>query len=180
MFSSRRKSNISIYYSMAEFVYVLLFVSIGIAAFLYMENGKYHEEIESLKIERSQLVQTVQHLQEELEKLREKEKAQLSCDAVEGSGINNIIAVVTIKSNTSFEIMKTRNSEKRSVENVPEELTLAVLRNSIEELFSDTISFSRVNQCFLRAQLLNETNDYSLYLKYKRILQESGIAVIVD
>ena len=179
MRSHKRRPGASMYYSLAEYAYVILFLTIGISAFLHAENNRQREENEELERRLAQQHLTIQELQFELEKLREKEKAQLPCDAIEGPEIGNIVGVLTIKSTAAFEIVSVESSETRSIENIREALALAVLRDTVNEMFGELMSFADTNECFLRIRLLNETNDHSLYLKYKSALGVSGM-VIVD
>ena len=178
MFSRPRKTGTAVYYSLAEYAYVILFIAIGVSAYLFTEYQSLREDNAKLQTRIDEMTVEIEELKRQLAESKQRE-AQLPCDAIIGSGVSATIGTVTIESATSYQIYSVRTDSTKRAENISESLAIALLANDVEQLFAKSIEYAAENECFVRARLVNETNDFALFERYRTVLLNAGIAVVL-
>ncbi len=163
-----------LHYSLAEFAYILLFLSIGVLALVYVRYTTAREE-------NAELQSTVTELEDEVaflnEILAEKENAIVPCWRRPDGVIPELVGTVTIRSPGMLELEHAESGELRRLETPPEErgeiLTAELLR-----LFQDERVYAEVKNCYIRMRIVNETNDFSLFKEAAEVLKRIGVVLV--
>jgi hypothetical protein len=159
----------SLAFTQAEFAYILLFIALGALALLFLQYRAAAEE--------------VAFLLERIEKMEEKKNAAYPCWIRPDGYIPKVAGTLTIYGRDKVEIVRT--SGGRSMLLMPEEgwgtgngSRQAGIFRDVKKLFSKDTEFGSCNHCYIRVQIINKTNDYSLFLESAKVLKTLGIVVV--
>jgi len=153
------------HYSLAEFAYILFFLCIAVLAYT---GHRYALE----RQERVRLAAEVIRLTEVIARL---ENGNVPCFKKEDSPIPEFIAVITIKSRTRLTIA-CADGRVEAV-GAPLEDLPRIMEKKVAQLFARETAYRDQYGCYLRVQIVNETNDYSLYKNLSDIMRTLGIIV---
>lgn len=153
------------HYSLAEFAYILFFLCFAVLSytgFLYLRE----------KGETARLSAEVIRLTEVIARL---ENGNVPCFKKEDSPIPEFIAVITIKSRTRLTI--TCADGRVEAVGAPPEALPGIMEKKVAQLFARETAYRDQYGCYLRVQIVNETNDYGLYRNMADIMRSLGIIV---
>jgi hypothetical protein len=196
-----KKSSESLHYSLAEFAYILLFISIGIIGFVIIfynkEIEKIEGELQEVKIKLSSTLQKLDITQKELKEaneyieiLKKKEKTVPPCWSIPNSPIPKVIGELkiwmvqesevlgnaTIERMLSIEISDNNERKIRQGFIYESDITLMIVQK-INFLFDDEMNFNEQNGCYLRINLINFTNESKLSALISSELEKHNIVV---
>jgi hypothetical protein len=188
MLSRKRKESQSIYYSMTEFAYILLFLAIGISTILFFRYKNLVIELDQVQKEKEALEHDNEKLLKELKDLLKKKDAYPACSKIPDSQIPNTIARVVVDNETTYAIYNYVKSDLshekttiyRSLQNkkyIDKTQIFQKFETDIKNLFKEERQYARKNECYLLVDFENNTNDYSLFKIYKDILNENSIYI---
>jgi Tfp pilus assembly protein PilZ len=167
---SRHGGSQALVYSQAEFAYILLFIALGALSLLFLQYRAVKEE--------------VVFLLEQIEKMEEKKDAAYPCWIRPDGIIPRIAGVVVIHSDSLVEIRRS-NGGFREIRSDGENESADSGRGRRDELFTalrqmfrEDNQFATCNHCYIRVQIENRTNDYSLYLETAQVLRSLGIVAV--
>jgi hypothetical protein len=157
----------ALHYSLAEFAYILFFLSVGALVLLY---GEYRQSLAA-----------VETLREEVnflnEKLAEKENAVVPCWQRPDKTIPETVGSITIHSRTRYSILRTRDGRNEAFAAPPEERD-GMVSERLLHLFAAELAYAERRNCYIRMRILNETNDFSLYKGMAEVLVRVGVVLV--
>ena len=160
---SRRGGSPALVYSQAEFAYILLFIALGALALLFLQYRAAKEE--------------VIFLLERIEEMEEKKDAAYPCWIRPDQIIPKIAGRVVIHSADFIELTRT-NGGSREIRVVDADSRRDEVLSALRSMFREDTEFGSCNHCYIRVQVENLTNDYSLYLETAQVLRSLGIVVV--
>jgi hypothetical protein len=164
----------ALHFSMAEFSWIILFIAIGTAAFVWGRFSEASEEARTLRQEVTGLKEDINILNE---LLAEKENGVVPCWRRPEGVIPPLVGTIIIEGR--YSILVSRDSDKSAAELVLEddgrkEAIQALLR----DLFAAELSFSREKNCYLRIRIENRTDSFNFYQEAADAASKAGIIVV--
>lgn len=163
-----------LHYSLAEFAYILFFLSIGVLTLLFVRYMTAQEENAKLQLTVTELEEEVEFLNEIL---AEKENAIVPCWRRPDGVIPELVGTITINSPVEMELEHAGNGELRRIETPPEERT-EILTGELLRLLRDERVYAEVKNCYIRMRIVNETNDFSLFREAAEVLKRIGVVLV--
>ncbi len=161
-------------FSLAELAFLLLFLSIAAAGYLYGQWQQEAQRVESLygdlravAAERSVLA----------ERLAEKEHAAVPCWSCPGSTVPKISGTVTLVGPETFSVSKSATGESVTLQADRSTYT-SRMRTVLRRMFAGELAYSGKKNCYLRMHIENKTNSFTLYRHTSEILQELEIVIV--
>lgn len=163
---SRRGSD-ALHYSLAEFAYILLFLSFGALVLIAGRYGRAQEEIRALKEE-------VNFLNEIL---AEKENAVVPCWRRPDQTIPEIVGTITIHGATRFTLQRSRDNAVEAFA-ATEGRRDTIMQERLTALFQEERAYAEAKNCYIRMRIVNETNNFGLYKGMAEVVARLGIVLV--
>jgi hypothetical protein len=161
-------------FSLAELAFLLLFISIAAAGYLY---GQWRQEAERAGALYGELRAAASERSVLAERLAEKENAAVPCWSCPGSTVPKISGTVTILGPETFAVRRSATGESITLQ-ADRSTYSARLKTVLRRMFAAELAYSGRKNCYLRMHISNETNSFDLYQRAAEILQELQIVVV--
>ncbi|WP_319561456.1 hypothetical protein [Marispirochaeta sp.] len=169
-----KRGSDAMHYSLAEFAYILFFLSVWAALLLYGRYQAVTVQYQSAREEISRLTEEVNYLNEVL---AEKENAVVPCWRRPDKTIPEVAGVITIHSSTIYTLTRIPGKDRDAFA-APLETRDMILKTRTEAFFREEITYAREKNCYIRVRIENNTNDFSVYKGMAQILAGLGIVVV--
>lgn len=178
--TAQRRSD-AMLYSLSEFAYILLFLSMGAAVLLYGRSVRAEREAEELTVRVAELQGEVEELTTEVnflnELLAEKRYGVVPCWKRPEGVVPPVAGTVTI--NFSDEFVLKRNSSGRAVTVRPSyDERKQVLEVALSRLFASDLAYAESKNCYLRVTIENNTGSFHIYSDVLDVLGSLGFVVV--
>jgi hypothetical protein len=202
----RERASGALFHSLSEFAYIMLFLTLGAAVFLYAESRAARARAAEYAAENERLTEEVQFLTEMLE---EKRHGVVPCWRRPEGVIPKVVGRIVIHGEASFTVERT--ADGRSVR-VPRDRArsergpgaerddagaagaaagtsgpdeepgtpMERLDGAMRSLFAEDLRYAGGKNCYLRVAIENETNDYALYDEVASVVTGAGMVVARD
>ncbi len=182
-------------YSFSELAFLLFMIALVAAAVLFEQERHVRREAAALAEERDVLLHrqdvllhrqdvltaTISGLEEEVDYLNAELERYLGgnvpCDRRWGSPIPWLVGRVHIQRLTEYSLLNhetqrsaTFSSEERAVPGALVELA--------RDLFLDELRFARAYSCYIRVEIVNETNNFALFREVDTVLRRINIVPV--
>ncbi|ORC37392.1 hypothetical protein B4O97_04160 [Marispirochaeta aestuarii] len=169
-----KRGSDAMHYSLAEFAYILFFLSVWAALLVYGRYQAVAVQYQNAREEISLLTEEVNYLNEVL---AEKENAVVPCWRRPDKAIPEVAGVIAIHSSTIYTL--TRNpGDDRDAFAAPPETRDTILKTRTAAFFKEELAYAREKNCYIRVRIENHTNDFSLYKGMAQVLAGLGIVVV--
>ncbi|MFP4491904.1 MAG: hypothetical protein ACLFNZ_10540 [Spirochaetaceae bacterium] len=171
-----RRNSTALMFSLSEFSFLLLFIAIGFSGFLYVQYKEAREKNAFLYSEIRTLTREVHFLNEMLE---EKKHAVLPCWRRPEGVIPPLVGTITIHSRNFLTIDRTACDTSYTIEG---DRTTLPSRVSIllDRLFDGDMCYADDKSCYLRMNIINQTNNFELYRTIVEIVKKNNIVVVQE
>ncbi len=160
---SGRGGSQALVYSQAEFAYILLFIALGALSLLFLQYRTAKEE--------------VIFLLERIEMMEDKKEAAYPCWVRPDGIIPKVAGVVVIHSADFIEVSRTDGGfEELRIDGTGNRRELVF--SAVRRIFQQDNQFASRNQCYIRVQIENRTNDYAVFLETAQVLRSLGIVAV--
>jgi hypothetical protein len=177
----------SILYSLSEFAFILAFVFIAASAILARnlivslgEQKILSERLAQSTVRIGQLNDRIDVLEKqkyELEKrIYELENGNVPCWKRPGGTIPEVAGRIIILDSTSFMIWH-YESGNTLVQAISRNARSDVLRENLGRLFSSSLVYADVMNCYIRVEIENRTMSYPLYEELEAIVTSMGMVI---
>jgi len=169
-----RKPSSALFYSLAEFSWILLFLSIGAAALLFAEYRQASERIVFMKAEIEELTREVDFLNQQL---AEKKYGVVPCWRRPEGLVPEIVGTLSI--HTYFNQSVTRTADGKTIElQLRSGHRREQIADALKKLFAHEIEYAGCRNCYLRMRIINATNSFALYTEAADAAEAAGIVVV--
>jgi|GEM_PF-7128238 len=179
----RKGSQSAVWVSMSEFAYVLVFLSLGGAAILYValvdtqvRLRMSEEQMEQANERIAKLTMEVEFLQEIL---REKENAVVPCWRRPDAFVPEVVAIVTITGAGTATIEVAGRANTITVFGKPEVFSKQ-LRDAVATSMQAYLEYAGVRDCYLRVRVNNETESFAVYEEVVAVLTDLNLVIAND
>ncbi len=160
-------------FSLSELAFILFFLAVTAAAIVFQahedtraEADKLTTERDTLRAERDYLAVSVDDLEQEVdflnEILEEYRHGVVPCWRRPDTIVPPVIGEIAIRSLSRYEIIRTGSSDVTVLTGARRELE-ENLKDALPVLFREELAYAGANRCYLRINVRNETNLFSLY-----------------
>lgn len=162
-----RRGSAATYYSLSEFAYIFLFLSIGVLSILYAHHCENLKELAALKEEVNFLTEV----------LAEKENAVVPCWRRPDAIIPELVGTITIHNGISYSTTHTASGRTETIAASPDERE-QILTSRLLKTFREEREYAAEKNCYIRVRIVNETNDFSLYKDLGQVLSRIGMVLV--
>lgn len=163
----RRRAPDALHYSLAELAYVLLFLSVGVAALLYVRHAAAAEQLVEYEAE-------IAFLNELLEETR---YGVVPCWRRPEAAVAPVVARVVIHADERFTVKRAAGADERLVQ-ASEATVPTVLAPVLRELLATEMEYAGERNCYLRMEIENETDGYPVFREVASVAASLGIVVV--
>ena len=163
----RGSTSAALHYSLAEFAYIMLFLTAGALFLVYSRYRAAEAEIVSLKQEVSFLNEI----------LAEKENAVVPCWRRPDQTIPEIVGSITILSATRYSLERSSDGTVMAFA-ATQSMRDKVMEEKILSLFAIERAYAAEKNCYIRMRIENRTNDFSLYKGMAEVLARVGVVLV--
>jgi hypothetical protein len=172
--SKRRARSDAMMYSLSEFAFILLFLSLAAAVLLLGRYADAAARAVSLEQEVSVLEQEVAFLNEILS---EKQYGVVPCWRRPEQSVPPVVGTVTIHGRDVFSVA--RAADGRTVEIASREDESAdAIEGTLRSLFRQDLEYAGEMNCYLRVAVHNQTNSFTFYRNVADVVSGTGMVVV--
>ncbi len=164
---TRRRASDALHYSLAELAYVLLFLSLGVAALLQVRNAAAAAQLVEYEAE-------IAFLNELLEETR---YGVVPCWRRPEAAVDPVVARVVIHSTGRFTALRTADGDEQTVRAADGAIP-AVLAPLLRDLLATEMAYAGERSCYLRMEIENETDGYPVFREVASVAASLGIVVV--
>jgi hypothetical protein len=183
-----KNSGGALYFSLAEFVWILFFMAMGALALLYVDYNKVKssladsiKEITSLKEENQALLIRLEEAEAEL--------GPTPCWQRPESPIPPITAELIIESTRTIRIVSYKGEDQvilltqsnlEGTHSSDGKAGFLMLEQALKKRFAWEREYASGQNCYIRMKIINHTERYSLYQESASVLKKLGIVVVQE
>ena len=163
-------------FSLSEFVWILFFLALGAFSLLYTDYRTVQQENVRLMEENASLIADNMILKARIEEL---EGGVIPCWKRPDSPIPELVGTIIIDSPRLIRVIPDNGSEKSILlsPDSPHQGFL-VLKETLIDQYKTLRGFAARNNCYLRMEVINHTERYSLYQEAAAVLKSLNIVVV--
>ncbi len=193
-----RGGSASLHASLAEFAWILLFLSLGAAAGLFVREHRIRTERDAAVVARNEALEARAAAEAERDALgvelaevrldldvalaririlQDKQNAAVACYLLPDAALPAVTGTITLHGVSKFTVAR-HTGESRYIEKLRYRDVEPVVTATIRQLFAADFAYVARRNCYLRFRVENLTNDYRVYERFADILGDLGIVVI--
>ncbi|MBF9018477.1 MULTISPECIES: hypothetical protein [unclassified Oceanispirochaeta] len=178
----RSRGGSALYFSLAEFVWILFFLAAGALTLGYKEYKSMESEHSALKENHASLSANYLIVKARLDEL---ENGVVPCWKRPDSPIPPVIGEIIIESPRLIRISSYKGKDQSLVISSGEsegsqQAAFNTLRQMLRSRYKEEFDTAGDENCYLRMRILNQTERYSLYQQSAAVLKSLGIVVVQE
>ncbi len=170
----RRGSSPVLSYSLSEFAFILLFLSMGSLAVLFTSYLGKVVELEAVTGENINLKEEVKFLNEIL---AEKENAIVPCWRRPEGLIPPLVGRIIIHSQGEVSVIRNRDEYREEILSGPDDIGFDT-NEVLKILFREDRNYAKEKNCYIRIGMENRTNDFAVYHDLVKVLGYLGMVLV--
>lgn len=170
----RRNSSEAFLFSLSEFAFILLFVLIGLSMLLFVSYTEAQQQVAEQEQHIEELNEEVVFLQDRLEEL---EGGVVPCWRRPDGTIPRTVGLISIHDENEFSVMDAEGREQAAIELDEEQSLDSEMRPELREIWAEERQYAQENRCYLRVDVENETEGFSVYREVLDVVRSLGIVV---
>ncbi len=182
MNGSRSRSQVMLY-SLSEFAFILLFLSVGAGALLYARWSAAEQQAAEFHSQIAALSEEVDFLNEIL---AEKRYGVVPCWRRPDSAIPTLVGTVTIHGSGAFSVQRTHDqqtldigpAEQQTGDGASGDGEPLLIRQAVRGLFTAELDYAAAKNCYLRLVIDNQTDSYAHYRGLASLVSGTHMVVV--